>query len=85
MQFTDGNVSLKAFNALCEELSTSKLVSLEECQYWMFERGYKAALEELIGNISAATKAQQKASHSQGYLVQETLSQQYLRKQPTLN
>ncbi len=71
MKFTDGNVCLQAFNELCEELDTSKLVGLEECQYWMFERGYKAALEELICNISVAAKSQNRVSLEQKYLAKE--------------
>ena len=72
MQLTDENICLTAFYALCEELSTSKLVSLEECQYWLFERGYKAAVEELIHNISVAANAQDSVLLEQKYLAKET-------------
>jgi hypothetical protein len=68
MNETDSNISLKAFNQLCDELSTSKLVSSEECQYWMFERGYEAALKELIRNMSIAAKSQNPVSLDQVYL-----------------
>ena len=72
MKLTNENVCLSAFNALCEELSTSKLVSLEECQYWLFERGYNAAVEELIHNISVAANAQDSVLLEQKYLAKET-------------
>ena len=71
MKLTNENVCLSAFNALCEELSTSKLVSLEECQYWLFERGYNAAVEELIHNISVAANAQDSVLLEQKYLAKE--------------
>ena len=45
MKGTDCDACFKAFNALCEELNTSELVATEEFQYWVFECGYKAALE----------------------------------------
>jgi hypothetical protein len=45
MEIADSEICLKAFNNLCEELSNSGLVGSEELQYWVFERGYKAALE----------------------------------------
>ncbi len=45
MENTNCDACYKAFNDLCEELSSSELVASEEFQYWMFERGYKAALE----------------------------------------
>jgi hypothetical protein len=71
MEFADSNTCLNAFNALCEELGASKLVSSEECQYWMIERGYKAALDELIDNISAAAKSQNQVSLERKYLAKE--------------
>ena len=45
---TDCDTCFKAFNVLCEELDTSELVTTEDFQYWMFERGYKAAMEKMI-------------------------------------
>ena len=45
MKGTDCDACFKAFNALCEELNASELVVTEEFQYWVFECGYKAALE----------------------------------------
>ena len=75
MQLNDANISLQAFNALCEELNTSKLVNLEECQYWLFERGYKAAVEELIQNISVAANMQNPALLDQKYLAKKIAAQ----------
>ena len=72
MKFIEENICLTAFNALCEELTTSKLVGLEECQYWLFERGYKAAVEELIQNISVTASAKKSVSLKQKYLSKET-------------
>jgi hypothetical protein len=65
------DVCLKAFNELCEELSTSKLASLEESQYWIFERGYKAALEELVNNMTTAAKSQERAQLNKLYLARK--------------
>ena len=72
MKLIDENICLTAFNALCDELETSKLVNLDECQYWLFERGYKAAVEELIHNIAVATNANETVSLEQAYLAKET-------------
>jgi hypothetical protein len=60
MELIDSNGCLKAFSELCEELRTSDLQNVEECQYWVFERGYKAALEKLICNMTAAAQSQNK-------------------------
>ena len=45
MDNTDCDACFKAFNVLCEELSSSELIATEEFQYWVFECGYNAALE----------------------------------------
>lgn len=45
MESTDSNSCFKAFNDLCENLAYSDLVVSEEFNYWVFERGYTAALE----------------------------------------
>ncbi|MEQ1598251.1 MAG: hypothetical protein ABL880_02680 [Methylotenera sp.] len=68
MNLTENNVCLEAFNSLCKELNATNLVKMDECQYWVFERGYKAALEELISNISIAAKSQNKPSLEYKYL-----------------
>ena len=68
MSITESNLCLDAFNRLCDELNASKLLSKEECQYWIFERGYIAALEEMIANISIATNSQGKISLEEIYL-----------------
>jgi hypothetical protein len=49
----DVNACLLAFTKLCEEAERSELVSSEDCQYWMFESGYKAAMEEMVAIIDA--------------------------------
>lgn len=72
MKHFDENICLTAFNSLCEELEISKLVNLDECQYWLFERGYKTAVEELIHNIAVAENANDAISLEQAYLAKET-------------
>ena len=45
MESTDSNACFKAFNDLCENLANSELAVSEEFNYWVFERGYMAAIE----------------------------------------
>ena len=75
MNITESNLCLDAFNPLCDELDASKLLSKEECQYWIFERGYIAALEEMITNISIATNSQGKILLEEVYLACIDLTQ----------
>ena len=48
MEYTDCDTCFKAFNVLCEQLDTSELVATEDFQYWVFERGYEAAMQRMI-------------------------------------
>jgi hypothetical protein len=72
MNEVDSNICLEAFNQLCDELSTSKLINTEGCQYWMFERGYQAALNELISNMSIVAASQSELSLDKIYLARKT-------------
>ena len=43
----DANACMSAFGKFCEEAERNELTSSEEYQYWVFERGYKAAMQEV--------------------------------------
>ena len=43
MPYFDANASMDAFCKLCEEAVVSELITAEECQYWVFEHGFKSA------------------------------------------
>ena len=43
---------MTAFKAICEKADKSELVSSEDCQYWVFERGYTAAMQEVAKVIT---------------------------------
>jgi hypothetical protein len=51
MQTTERNACLEAFNQLQGELkidSQNDKKTSEDCPYWVFERGYRAAVQELM-------------------------------------
>lgn len=50
----DVNACMSAFGKFCDEVEGSELVSINDCQYWVFERGYKAAMEKMIKTIKAS-------------------------------
>lgn len=62
MTIQESNQCLEAFNALCEALSKSNLVDAEECQYWLFELGFKAALEKQHSNTAQVHQLLQAAA-----------------------
>ena len=49
----DVNACMSAFGKFCDEVEGSELVSNDDCQYWVFELGYKAAMEEMMNTIQA--------------------------------
>lgn len=48
MSFNDNSSAMEAFKVLCDELECSDLMNTDECQYWVFERGYRAAIQNFI-------------------------------------
>lgn len=48
----DANACISAFNEFCEESERNALASNEDCQYWVFERGYIAAMQEVAKVIT---------------------------------
>ena len=43
----DANNCMSAFGKFCEAADCNELTSSEEYQYWVFERGYLAAMQEV--------------------------------------
>ena len=43
----DANTCVNAFGKFCEDAERNELTSSEEHQYWVFERGYQAAMLEI--------------------------------------
>jgi hypothetical protein len=58
MNLTDRNACFTAFSNLCDEASESSLLDTEDCQYWVFERGYRAAIQDLLHILEAGGQNQ---------------------------
>jgi hypothetical protein len=56
MKVTDRNACMEAFQVLCDEAHDNGDVNLYECQYWLFERGYRAAVQELMDIAEAGVQ-----------------------------
>ena len=46
---------LQSFIKTCNQADQSELVSSEECNYWVFEQGYKAAMQALTNKSNQMT------------------------------
>ncbi len=42
------NVCKEAFDRLCEEVNVDKKSAINEEDYWLFELGFRSAIEELL-------------------------------------
>lgn len=42
------NVCYEAFSKLCDKLTHNEYLSVSEAQYWVFESGYRAAMQSLL-------------------------------------
>ena len=47
MKNAEADKCMDAFKSICDEADRSELVGSDECAYWVFERGYEAAMQEM--------------------------------------
>ncbi len=45
---TDHNVCKEAFDKLCEDVNVDSRSEIKESDYWLFELGFRSAIEELL-------------------------------------
>ena len=64
----EAELCLQAFKKSCDQADQSELISSEECAYWLFEQGYKAAMQAL------ANKTKQVNIHGPLDLVSDMLA-----------
>ena len=57
MEKKDRNSCYEAFSGMIEEVRKSELADVDECQYWMFERGYRAAIQGLLEILETKEQA----------------------------
>lgn len=56
---TERNVCMEAFERLCADVNTDKKSAIGESDYWLFELGFRSAIEELLSIADAGTQAEQ--------------------------
>jgi hypothetical protein len=42
------NACMEAFKRLCEDVNTDKKSAIDQSDYWLFELGFRSAIEELL-------------------------------------
>jgi hypothetical protein len=69
----DANACMGAFSKFCDEAERNELTSNDEYQYWVFERGYYAAMQEVAKTLKlrradrSAELTSQMAANRQAY------------------
>lgn len=53
------NVCKEAFERLCADVNTDKKSAIDESDYWLFELGFRSAIEELLSIADAGSQARQ--------------------------
>ena len=51
---TEAEQCLQAFKKSCDQADQSDLINSEECNYWVFEHGYRAAMQALANKTNQA-------------------------------
>lgn len=74
MNFNDNSAAMDAFKVMCDELERSELMNTDECQYWVFERGYRSAIQNLIEIMETGVQAKKFGSPKLRALADKLLS-----------
>jgi hypothetical protein len=54
---TDHNVCMEAFERLCEDVNTDGKLEIKKEDYWLFELGFRSAIEELLSIADTGNQA----------------------------
>jgi hypothetical protein len=55
----DRNVCMEAFERLCADVNTDKKSAINQDDYWLFELGFRSAIEELLNIADSGAQARQ--------------------------
>ena len=53
------NVCMEAFERLCADVNTDKKSAIDASDYWLFELGFRSAIEELLSIADTGTQSRQ--------------------------
>ena len=55
------NVCMEAFDRLCADVNTDKKSAIDQQDYWLFELGFRSAIEELLNIADAGEQSREAA------------------------
>lgn len=53
----ENNVCKEAFDRLCEDVNSDTKSAVKEEDYWLFELGFRSAIEELLAIVDAGSQS----------------------------
>jgi hypothetical protein len=53
------NVCMEAFERLCADVNTDAKSAIDPSDYWLFELGFRSAIEELLSIADAGSQTRQ--------------------------
>lgn len=53
------NVCMESFERLCADVNTDKKSAIHQDDYWLFELGFRSAIEELLNIADSGTQTRQ--------------------------
>jgi len=56
---SDRNVCKEAFDKLCEDINAKTRAEIKESDYWLFELGFRSAIEELLSIADAGAQTRE--------------------------
>lgn len=56
---TERNVCMEAFERLCADVNADKNSAINQADYWIFELGFRSAIEELLSIADAGSQTKQ--------------------------
>jgi len=74
MTHLDRNACNEAFEVLCNEVRSNENMDIAECKYWLFERGYRAAVQELMDIAETRTQSKKFVSPNLQSLAERLIS-----------
>jgi hypothetical protein len=71
------NACMEAFERLCEDVNADKKSAIDQSDYWLFELGFRSAIEELLNIVDAGTQKREFVSPRFQMLADKILQARY--------
>jgi hypothetical protein len=71
------NACMEAFERLCEDVNADKKSAIDQSDYWLFELGFRSAIEELLAIADSGMQSKEFVSPRFQMLADKILQARY--------